>query len=193
LKRGLVPPLPVILASQSPRRSELLRTAGIDFEIRVRPVEEIRASGESPRQYAQRLARDKAEAVWEHRPEIVLGADTIVVLGDEVLEKPPNAGHARAMLAKLSGRDHFVITGICLRHPGGVIVDLETTRVHFVALDSAEIDAYVASGEPMDKAGAYAIQGLASKFVDRIEGCYFNVMGLPLARVYRHLRDLRRV
>ena len=180
----------LVLASQSPRRSELLRMAGFTFRVRARPVPEVRATGEDPRDYVMRLARAKAEAAWEGAREMVLGADTTVVLGQLVLEKPADAAEARTMLAALSGREHTVITGICLRHPGGMIVEHESTRVHFTGLDAAEVDAYVASGEPMDKAGAYAIQGLASKFVDRIEGCYFNVMGLPLARVYRHWKAL---
>lgn len=182
----------LILASQSPRRSELLRNAGFSFQVRARPVEEVRAPGEPPQAYAMRLGRAKAEAAWEGGNEIVLGADTIVVIGDKVLEKPADIPDARAMLAALSGREHVVITGICLRHAGGAIVDCESTRVHFAFLDSDEIASYAASGEPMDKAGAYAIQGLASKFVPRIEGCYFNVMGLPVARVYRHLKELLR-
>ena len=180
----------LILASQSPRRSELLRIAGIPFRVRVRPVKEKRASGEAPLDYAMRLARDKAEAAWVGAGEIVLGADTIVVLGERVLEKPADAGDARSMLDALSSCEHTVITGICLRHPGGTISDSESTLVRFTKIEPAEIEAYVASGEPMDKAGAYAIQGLASKFVERIEGCYFNVMGLPVARVYRHWKGL---
>lgn len=155
-------------------------------------MEEKRASGEAPRDYAMRLAREKAEAAWEDRNEIVLGADTIVVLGERVFEKPTDAAEARRMIEALSGREHTVITGICLRHPGGAISDHESTLVRLATLDSGEIEAYVASGEPMDKAGAYAIQGLASKFVERIDGCYFNVMGLPVAKVYRHWRSLFR-
>jgi len=181
----------LVLASQSPRRSELLRNAGFVFRVRARPVAELRAAGEPPREYAMRLAQAKAEAAWEGRDEVVLGADTIVVVGDEVLEKPRDVAEARTMLSTLSGRDHVVITGICLRHPSGEIVDSVSTRVHFAPLDQDEIGTYAASGEPMDKAGAYAIQGLASKFVDLIEGCYFNVMGLPVPRVYRHLKELR--
>jgi len=182
--------LALVLASQSPRRAELLRNAGFRFQVRVRPVEEVRRTGEAPQDYAMRLARDKANAAWEGREEIVLGADTIVLLGEQVLEKPANAEDARTMLAALSGRQHAVLTGVCLRHPSGEIVDCESTRVWFFALEPEEIGAYVASGEPMDKAGAYAIQGLASKFVERIEGCYFNVMGLPVPRVYRHWKRL---
>ena len=193
-------PLPLVLASQSPRRRELLSTAGIPFTIRVREVEEIRAPGEPPDAYARRLARAKAEAAWEDRHEIVLGADTVVVLGDvlgdvlgpDVLEKPRDAADARDMLRRLSGRDHTVITGICLRHPRGAEVDSSATVVRFAPLTDAEIDAYVASGEPMDKAGAYAIQGLASKFVERVDGCYFNVIGLPLSQVYRYLKSLEK-
>jgi len=184
--------LSLVLASQSPRRRELLATAGIPFTVRVADVQEIRAPGEPPDSYARRLARAKAESVWEGRDEIVLGADTIVVLGQDVLEKPRDAADARLMLQRRAGREHVVITGICLRHPGGVEIDSSATRVRFSALTAAEIDAYVGTGEPMDKAGAYAIQGLASKFVEHIEGCYFNVIGLPLSRVYRYLKTLEK-
>lgn len=180
----------LILASQSPRRSEILRTAGIEFRVRARPVEEKREPGEDPRDYVKRLARAKAEASGMDSDEIVLGADTVVVLGDRVLEKPHHAAAAKAMLRALSCREHVVLTGICLKKGDHTIVDCESTRVSFVALNEREIEDYVASGEPMDKAGAYAIQGLAAKFIDRIEGCYFNVMGLPLALVYKHLKAI---
>jgi septum formation protein len=190
-------PLQLILASQSPRRRELLATAGFSFTVRVSAVEEVRAPGESPDGYAQRLAREKAEAVWrttrQESGTVVLGADTIVVLsgalGGTVLEKPRDAQDARAMLRKLSGRDHTVITAICLRHAQGAESASESTRVWFAKLSAGEIDAYVASGEPMDKAGAYGIQGLASKFIDRIDGSYTNVVGLPLSLLYRYLRE----
>jgi septum formation protein len=181
----------LVLASQSPRRRELLAVAGFDFIVRSRPVAEVRAEGESAVDYVRRLAREKAEAAKESSSEIVLGADTVVVVDDRVLEKPVDAADARRMLRLLSGREHLVITGICLLHSLGAIVDHETTRVHFVELSDREIDDYVASGEPMDKAGAYAIQGLASKFVEVIVGCYFNVMGLPLAMVYKHLKRIQ--
>jgi septum formation protein len=185
-------PRRLVLASQSPRRSELLRTAGFAFTVRARPVEEVRTPGEPPGDYARRLAREKAEAAWAgDRHEVVLGADTIVVIGADVLEKPVDAADARAMLARLSGREHEVITGICLRYAGGAEVTSESTLVKFAPLSQDEIETYVASGEPMDKAGAYAIQGLASKFIERIAGCYFNVMGLPLALVYRRLKRLK--
>jgi septum formation protein len=183
---------PLILASASPRRSELLRNAGIEFSVRSRPVEEVRRAGEDPAGYARRLASSKADAAWEGGDEIVLGADTIVVLGDQVLEKPEDAQHALEMLRLLSGKWHTVITAICLRYAGGSVVDAESTRVHFAVLGEQEIADYVAGGEPMDKAGAYGIQGLASKFVDRIEGCYFNVMGLPVPLVYRRLKEIPR-
>ena len=180
----MVPEL--VLASQSPRRSELLTVAGFRFSVRTKPVEEVRWAGERPVDYARRLARTKAEAVWERADEIVLGADTIVVIDDHVLEKPADANDARAMLQLLSGREHNVITGICLLHDQGLIVDHAVTQVRFAPLTDSEIAEYVASGEPIDKAGAYAIQGLASKFVESVQGCYFNVMGLPLSLVYRH-------
>jgi len=183
----------LLLASKSPRRREILASAGIAFEVRVgREVEEVLRAGERPLEYVRRLAREKAEAVQRDGDEIVLGADTIVVAGDTVLEKPADAADAARMLRILSGRDHEVITGICLLNPGAEVVDTETTRVHFASLAENEIAEYVQSGEPMDKAGAYGIQGLASKFIDRIEGDYFNVVGLPVARVYRHLRTLCR-
>jgi septum formation protein len=156
----------------------------------VRPVEEVRRAGEAPETYVRRLAEAKAEAAWEDADEIVLGADTIVVLDQEVLEKPRDLADARRMLTLLSGREHSVITGICVRHSKGREVDHVSTAVRFLPLTSEEIDAYIASGEPMDKAGAYAIQGLASKFVERIDGCFFNVVGLPVSRVYRYLQAL---
>ena len=120
--------------------------------------------------------------------EIILAADTTVVVEDQLLEKPRDAADAARMLALLSGREHEVITGICLRTDLRTTVDAAVTRVRFAALTQQEIDTYLASGEPMDKAGAYAIQGLASKFIERVEGCYFNVVGLPIALVYRHLK-----
>ena len=164
--------------------------AGFRFSVRAKPVEEVHRAGESPVDYAQRLAQAKAEAAWENAAEIVLGADTIVVIGERILEKPSNADDACAMLRLLSGREHTVITGICLRHRDGIIVDHSATQVRFAPLTESEIAEYVAGGEPLDKAGAYAIQGLASKFVESVNGCYFNVMGLPLSLVYRHWKSL---
>lgn len=178
----------LVLASQSPRRREILTAAGIPFTIRVPSIEEVRAASESPEAYVQRLAREKAQAVPLYPSEVVLGADTVVVLEEHVLEKPAHAADATRMLTLLSGREHQVITGIALRSESHMVSDLAITSVRFASLDPAEIETYVASGEPMDKAGAYAIQGLASKFIERIDGCYFNVVGLPIALVYRHLK-----
>ena len=136
------------------------------------------------------MAEQKALAVARADDEIVLAADTVVVVGGDVLEKPLDSADALRMLRQLSGREHEVITGICLLSGSHKIVDAATTRVRFVKLSEPEMTAYAASGEPMDKAGGYAIQGLASKFIDRVEGCYFNVVGLPVALVYRHLKAL---
>ncbi|MEO8659058.1 MAG: Maf family protein [Bryobacteraceae bacterium] len=178
----------LVLASGSPRRREILRNAGLPFEVRVAAVAEVRRPGECPRDYVTRLAREKAHAVASADDEIVLAADTTVVAGEAVLEKPTDAADARRMLRVLAGQVHTVITGICLRGEGCEIVDFAETEVRFTAMTNAEIDDYVASGEPMDKAGGYAIQGLASKFVDRVDGCYWNVVGLPIALVYARLK-----
>lgn len=178
---------PLVLASKSPRRREILTNAGIPFVVRTADVEEIRCEDEHPETYVKRLAQSKARAVQAAGGEVVLGADTVVVLDDHVLEKPAEAEDAARMLRLLSGREHSVITGICLRSGDREIVETETTGVRFSPLSEDEIRAYVESGEPMDKAGAYAIQGLASKFVEAVNGCYFNVVGLPVARVYRCL------
>lgn len=180
----------LILASQSPRRRELLASAGIPFVVRPASVEEARLAEEDPGEHVCRLAREKAQSVACAPGEIVLGADTVVVIDAEVLGKPSDRDHAARMLRRLSGRSHEVVTGICLRTSNRLIVDMESTRVRFARLPEQEIAAYVESGEPMDKAGAYAIQGLASRFIDRIEGCYCNVVGLPVALVWRHLQEL---
>ncbi len=178
----------LVLASRSPRRQEILRNAGIPFAVRPSDAEEVRAPAEPALDYVRRLAQAKAEAVWRDGDSLVVGADTVVVVDGDVLEKPRDHADARRMLQSLSGRPHHVITGICLKTATQVIVDSATTRVQFAELGAQEIDAYVASGEPMDKAGAYAIQGMASKFITRIEGCYFNVMGLPISLVYSLLQ-----
>lgn len=179
-----------MLASKSPRRQQILRDAGIPFVVRASDVPELRRSGESPDRYVRRLAEEKAFAVQIGAGEVVLAADTTVVVDEHVLEKPCDHADAIRMLKLLSGRVHEVLTGICLRSGGQTVVDAASTRVHFVELNEAEIAEYVASGEPIDKAGAYAIQGLASKFIDRIEGCYFNVVGLPVALVYRYMKTM---
>jgi septum formation protein len=142
-------------------------------------------------QYAQRLARDKARAVYaRHSDDVVLGADTVVVVDEHLLEKPQDATDAARMLSLLSGRAHQVITGVCLVAKGYEKTEAETTEVRFSVLSESEIANYVQTGEPMDKAGAYAIQGMASRWVERIDGCYFNVVGLPVPSLYRMLRTL---
>ena len=179
-----------MLASQSPRRAEILRLAGIPFTVRAAGVDETARPQEPAGEYVLRLAQDKAGAVPAAATETVLGADTTVVIDGQMLAKPVDGDDARRMLEMLSGRVHEVLTGICLRQGSKLIRDRAVTRVWFSALTAAEIRAYVDSGEPMDKAGAYAIQGLASKYIEKIDGCYFNVVGLPIAVVYRHLKAL---
>jgi len=214
----------LILASASPRRQELLRSAGISFAVQPANIDETPIEGESPRDCAERLAREKAIAVWKRRPQdLVLGADTIVVVEGSILGKPADADDAVRMLRMLSGREHQVITGVCLVSPAAfdetaaptqpdgkspllansarsgapvgisssesVRVTSETTLVTFEQLSEKEIRDYVATGEPMDKAGAYAIQGMASRWIPRVEGDYSNVVGLPVALVYRMLRE----
>jgi len=182
----------LILASASPRRSELLRNAGIPFEVDPANVPEEPLSGEAPIDYAQRLACAKAQAVLaRHLDALVLGADTVVVVDNHLLEKPQDAEDAKRMLRLLSGRAHQVITGVCLVSSQTERTEAEMTTVVFNAMSEVEIAEYVATGEPMDKAGAYGIQGIASRWVERIEGDYFNVVGLPVARVYRMLKELR--
>jgi septum formation protein len=180
----------LILASQSPRRAELLRNAGISFEVSPADVDESVRAEESPLEYVKRLAQEKALTVLETASAgaVVLGADTTVVVDGESLGKPADEAEARRMLERLSGRRHQVMTGVCVafRNAEGVEsfeVEPEVTEVQFAAISAEDIAAYVASGEPMDKAGAYAIQGRASRWIPRIEGCYFNVVGLPVARV----------
>jgi len=185
--------MPLILASASPRRSELLRNAGIAFTVAPAHVPEQVLPNEPPLKYVQRLAFDKASAVFARHPDgVVLGADTIVVADEHLLEKPLDHVDAARMLRLLSGRSHQVITGVCVVAPNGEQTEAEITEVRFSPLSEAEIASYVATGEPMDKAGAYAIQGIASRWVERIDGCYFNVVGLPVPRVYRMLRRLER-
>jgi len=181
--------MPLILASASPRRSELLRNAAIAFTVEPAHVPEQPFPNENPIDYAQRLARDKARAVFARHPDnAVLGADTVVVVDEHLLEKPASEQDAARMLRLLSGRSHQVITGVCLVAPAFERTEAEVTQVVFSSLSEDEIAFYVRTKEPMDKAGAYAIQGIASRWVERIEGCYFNVVGLPLPRVYRMLR-----
>jgi len=186
----------LILASASPRRAEILAAAGIPFQIRTAALDESRLTGEPPEKMVERLAREKANTVARvgnfSGPHIILGADTIVLADGEILGKPGDSAAAGQMLRKLQGREHRVITGFALlrMQDGKIQSGYETTRVWFSGMTDAEIDAYVATNEPLDKAGAYAIQGIAGRYIPRIEGCYFNVVGLPLARVWQALKDL---
>ncbi len=175
----------LILASASPRRAELLRAAGIEFDVMPADIDEVMDAEEWPDGYVRRIAQTKAEAVRAQaagRP--VLAADTIVIVDGQVLGKPADGNDAKRMLRLLSGREHTVMTAVYLAHRRAE-VRVERTVVEFLPLNDAEIDWYVASGEPMDKAGAYAIQGLASRFAARINGSYSNVVGLPVAVVYQ--------
>jgi septum formation protein len=204
----------LVLASASPRRQELLRTAGITFTVEPADIDETPRDRESPRDCAERLAREKALAVSNTRPlDYILGADTIVAVGDVILGKPTGAADAARMLRLLSGRTHHVITGVCLvgravgemkshtpqpsestgvgstTEPRSLSVTSETTLVTMRDLSDDEIRDYIATGEPMDKAGAYAIQGLAAGWIPHIEGDYNNVVGLPVTLVCKLLRD----
>jgi nucleoside triphosphate pyrophosphatase len=200
----------LILASASPRRQDLLRSARILFSVQPADIDETPLAGESARGYAERLAREKALAVFQNRPQdFVLGADTIVVIDDKILGKPRDGDDAMLMLRMLSGRTHTVITGVCLVGPAassqlpvgskikkriarpvaGEKTASETTSVTMCKISEEEIREYVATGEPMDKAGAYAIQGIASRWIPRIDGDYSNVVGLPVAMVYAMLRE----
>jgi septum formation protein len=179
----------IVLASGSPRRRDLLRAAGFDFVVDAADVDERREPGETPRQYVERLACAKARSVAGRHPgALVLGADTAVVLGDEVLGKPASADDAATMLERLSGRAHEVLTGIAVIRDGRMFSTVEQTTVWMQPLAAQDVAAYVETGEPLDKAGAYAIQGLASRFVSRIDGSYSNVVGLPLVVVAGLLR-----
>ena len=187
----------IILASSSPRRAEILRDAGIAFEMCATHIDEAALPCETPQAMVARLAEAKARAAGAQmgagsRECIIVGADTTVELDGEILGKPRDPAHAREMLAKLGGRTHHVLTGIfLLRLPGNATrAAVETSAVTFAPLEEKEIDAYVATGEPLGKAGAYAIQGIAGRYIPKIEGCYFNVVGLPLARLYELMREL---
>jgi len=181
----------LILASASPRRQELLRQAGIAFTVHAAHINEDQRAGEPPVEYALRLAREKAQAIAQHYPQsYVLGADTIVVIDGESLGKPLDAADAMRMLRRLSGREHQVTTAVAVVSPGGnTAVRSSTTKVCFREITDAEIAQYAAGGEPMDKAGAYAIQGGASRWANRIVGEFSNVVGLPLSLVTELLRS----
>jgi septum formation protein len=189
---------PLILASASPRRRERLKQTGFTFEVRPAHVNEDPYPDEDPIAYVVRLARHKAKSVLAEissdapvQSAVVLGADTTVTLDGHILAKPEDAADAARMLRMLSGRTHRVITGVAVASATGTEVATEITGVQFLTLTDEEIDAYIATGEPMDKAGAYGIQGYAAKWIPRIEGCYFNVVGLPLALVSTMLEAVR--
>jgi len=174
----------VILASQSPRRRELLSIVGITHEVVPADIDETPRAGELPTVHSERLAREKASLVSDRAPgALVIGADTIVVAGDLILGKPGDDADARSMLRLLSGRTHMVYTAVAIARDGMVDSEVEGVQVAFRELSDADITAYVATGEPSDKAGAYGIQGFGSTLVDRIQGDYFAVMGLPLRRL----------
>ena len=178
----------LVLASASPRRLELLAQAGYSFTVDAADVDESLREGERAEEYVLRLAVEKAQAVLARHldatePLIVLGADTSVVLGEEILGKPADEADARRMLQRLSGRQHRVLTGVVVATRVGVVSGVESTEVEFGAISTSDLDVYCATNEPLDKAGAYGIQGYAARWIPRIEGCYFNVMGLPIARV----------
>jgi septum formation protein len=187
----------LILASASPRRRELLAQAGLAFTVDAAHLNEDLMSNEAAAAYVQRLAEEKAQAVWNLRkpadteddPLVVLGADTCVVCDGQILGKPTGTADARRMLKLLSGRTHAVLTGIAVITRKGIARAVEITQVTFNVLTDPEIALYIASGEPLDKAGAYAIQGYAARWIPRIEGCYFNVMGLPIARTVALLAE----
>jgi septum formation protein len=187
----------LILASASPRRHELLSQAGVTFTAVAAGINEDLLPNEAAAAYVQRLAEEKAQAVWNtHRaadtsedPLLVLGADTCVVCDGNILGKPADTTDARRMLELLSGRTHAVLTGLAVVTKGKIVRDLEITQVTFNRIDDAEIARYIVSGEPLDKAGAYAIQGYAARWIPRIEGCYFNVVGLPIARTIALLAE----
>jgi septum formation protein len=180
-----------VLASSSPRRQELLKLLLADFEVLPSDVDESIRVAERPESMVLRLAREKAVAVQERRPSsFIVGADTVVVCEEEILGKPASHEEARSMLRRLSGRTHQVLTGVCLLHLDGLLVECPTTNVTFRRLSEPEIESYLQSEEPFDKAGAYAIQGLGARFIDRIDGCYFNVVGLPVSRLYQMMKRL---
>lgn len=178
----------IILASASPRRAEILRTIGWPLETLPVHIDESRLPGEDPATYVQRLAREKSEAAAAQAPEmIVVGADTTVAIDDHILEKPLDASDAARMLGLLNDRWHRVLTGVAVVNPAiaEVKVAYEETEVKFAPMSDDEIQWYVSTGEPMDKAGAYAIQGLGARFIERIKGDYFNVVGLPVRLLYQ--------
>jgi septum formation protein len=181
----------VVLASGSPRRHQLLSLIGIDHEVNPANIDETMRPREAPRRHAERLAREKASIVAVRDPDLItIGADTVVVINRKVLGKPADTNDAARMLGMLSGREHTVITAVAVARGRKLRSAIEEVRVKFRRLREDEIDAYIATGEPMDKAGAYGIQGFGATIVERIEGDYFAVMGLPLVRLVGLMRDV---
>lgn len=181
----------IVLASQSPRRIGLLRSVGLEFEIYPPQFDEKPLPGFSPSDYVQHNASEKAHWVAKHvEYDLIIAADTVVTLDGHIFEKPDGHNEANNMLQKLSDRTHDVITGFCLLTPEEKIIDHELTRVTFYKLSDTEIEMYLNSDEPFDKAGAYGIQGFAALFIKWLEGCYFNVMGFPLGKFYQRLKKL---
>ncbi len=180
---------PVILASASPRRRELLSLVGIAHEVRPANIDESYLVGETPREHAERLAREKA-SVFDEAEAVVIGSDTIVVVDGDVLGKPRDRAHAVEMLRRLSGRPHVVMTGVAVRWRGRLVSGLEEVGVTMRALSDADINRYIDTGEPMDKAGAYGIQGFGATIVERVDGDYFAVMGLAVNRLVRLCESL---
>ena len=180
----------VILASGSPRRQELLRLIVPEYEVIPALGEEVAKEGLSPQETVQQLALHKAkEVAAAHPAALVIGADTIVVVENEILGKPQTPQRSRAMLQKLQGRDHMVYTGVALVGPLGEETFAMGTKVRFAPMDEGEMEAYIATGEPFDKAGAYGIQGFGSAYIEGIEGDYYNVMGLPVQAIYQKLKN----
>ena len=180
----------LILASQSPRRKELLALLGIPFAVRVADIDETMDPAKSPYEEVARVSRLKAEAIPRQPGDVVIAADTIVVCGGQVLGKPTDEADAFRMLRLLSGKDHQVMTGMTVLRDGAATVCTEVTDIHFRALSDREILSYIRTGEPMDKAGSYGIQGRAALFAERIVGDYHNVVGLPVCRLSQLLADL---
>ena len=181
----------LVLASGSPRRAEILNSVGWEFEKDVPDIDESELPGESPEKYVRRLAREKAEVIAGRRPgKIVLGADTTVVIDGKIIGKPIDAEDARRMIEMLSGNWHEVLTGVAVAHDDRTLVGLQRTRVKFATMNDKEVGYLVANGDPLDKAGGYAVQAQAALFIEGIEGDYWNVVGLPINLVYRMVGDV---
>ena len=182
----------IVLASGSPRRSEIMNSVGWPFTKDVPDIDESERDGESPEDYVRRLAREKAQAVaGSHPGEIVLAADTTVVIGGRIIGKPTDEAHAREMIEMLSGNWHEVLTGVAVARNGDAEVGMQRTRVKFVSMTDKEIEFLVSEGDPLDKAGAYAVQAQAALFIEAIEGDYWNVVGLPISLVYEMVKRVR--